>query len=78
MTVDRLRKTLRAQPFRPFRLHMGDGRALRVVHPDFVWIPPEGSRTVIVSTGADDFEIVDMMLVVSIEVGNGARRRARS
>jgi hypothetical protein len=75
MTIDRLRKTLQAQPFRPFRLHMGDGRSLRVSHPDFVWIPPEGSRTVIVSTGGDDFEIVDMMLVVSIEVGNGARRR---
>ncbi len=75
MTIDRLRKTLRAQPFRPFRLHMGDGRALRVPHPDFVWIPPEGSRTVIVSTGPDDFEIVDMMLVVSIEVANGTRRR---
>ena len=78
MTIDQLRRTLRAQPFRPFKLHMGDGRSLRVTHPDFLWIPPEGNRTVIVSTGADDFEIVDMRLVVSIEVGNGTRQRKKS
>ncbi len=75
MTIDRLRKTLRSQPFRPFKLHMGDGRSLSVPHQDFVWIPPEGSRTLIVSTGGDDIEIVDLMLVTSIEVGDGARRR---
>ena len=78
MTNEQLRKTLRTQPFRPFTLHMGDGRALRVRHPDFVWIPPEGRRTAIVSTGGEDFEIVDLMLVTSIEVGDGARRRKRT
>ena len=77
-TSDKLRAALRAQPFRPFTLHMGDGRALRVRHPDFVWIPPEGRRTVIVSTGGEGFEIVDLMLVTSIEVANGARRRKRT
>lgn len=76
-TIDGLRNTLRAQPFRPFTLDMGDGRSWRVEHPDFVWIPPEGSRTVIVSAGGDDFEIVDMLLVTSFEVSNGPRRRRK-
>ncbi len=72
MTREQLRKTIRAEPFRPFTIHMGDGRALRVPHPDFVWIHPEGPRTVVVATGgADDFEIIDLMLVTSLEVTDG-------
>ncbi|MEW6253702.1 MAG: hypothetical protein AB1716_23905 [Planctomycetota bacterium] len=76
MTLEQLRKTLRTQPFRPFTIHMGDGRVLKVPHPDFVWTHPEGQRTVVVGTGTpDDFEIIDLMLVTSIEVVNGRPQR---
>lgn len=77
MTIGHLRDVLKAQPFRPSRLHMGDGRALDVPHPDFVAVHPTG-RVAIVFGPKDQFEIVDLLLVTSIEVGDGMRRRKRS
>lgn len=74
MTIGQLREVHRAQPFRPFRLHLGDGRALPVPHPEFLAIHPTG-RTVIVFGPKDHFEIVDLLLVTGIEVPNGVRRR---
>jgi hypothetical protein len=76
MTIGHLRDVVKAQPFKPFRLHMGDGRALDVPHPDFVAIHPSG-RVAIVFGPRDQFEIVDVLLVTSIEVENGARRRRK-
>jgi hypothetical protein len=77
MTSGHFRDVLKAQPFRPFRLHMGDGRALDVPHQDFIALHPTG-RVAIVFGPNDHFDIVDLMLVTSIEVGNGSRRRRRS
>jgi hypothetical protein len=36
LTIEQLRSTLRAQPFRPFRLRLADGRTSDVSHPGFV------------------------------------------
>jgi hypothetical protein len=77
MTIGHLRDMVKARPFKPFRLHIGGGRALDAPHPDFVAIHPAG-RVVIVFRSKDQFEIVDPLLVTSIEVGNGTRRRKRS
>jgi len=77
MTAAYLREVVQARPFRPFRLHLGDGRALDVPHPDFVAIHPQG-RIAIVFGPKERFEVVDVMLVSSIEVGNGTRRRRGS
>lgn len=77
MTVEQLLQSMHAQPFKPFRLHLADGRRLDIVHPDFVARSPSG-RTVIVYKPDESFEIVDLLLVVSIEVSNGksaSRRR---
>jgi hypothetical protein len=37
--LEEIRKHLRAAPFTPFVIHLSDGRALKVNHPDFVWMP---------------------------------------
>jgi hypothetical protein len=70
MTVDALTKILRAQPFRPFRIHMADGRNFLVEHQDFISRSPSG-RTVIVHSRDDSFEVLDMLLMSSLEVVNG-------
>ena len=77
MTIGQLREVVKAVPFRPFRLHLGDGGALDVPHPDFLAIHPTG-RVAIVFGPKDQFEIVDTLLVTSIEVGNGTRRRKKA
>lgn len=75
MTREELRKVLTASPFRPFRIHLGDGRALEVPHPDFAALHPTGRTLVVFGPKEEPFEIVDVMLITSIEVGNGTRRR---
>lgn len=77
MTIDQLQQIMHAQPFKPFRLYLADGRSLDIVHPDFVARSPSG-RTAIVYKSDESFEIVDLLLVVSIDVPNGkpaSRRR---
>lgn len=74
MTIDQFRKTQRAQPFRPYALKLTSGRTIPVRSPEFVAESPSG-RTISVATADDAFEIIDLLLVEGIEVGNGRRRR---
>jgi hypothetical protein len=70
MTVEQLQAMQHAQPFRPYRIHMADGRSLDVHHPDFVARAPTG-RGVIIYKPDDTFEVLDLLLVASLEVLNG-------
>ncbi|MGE3808356.1 MAG: hypothetical protein AB7K24_27150 [Gemmataceae bacterium] len=61
-------RTLReATPFRPFTIHLADGRRLEVPHRDFASQSPSG-RIIIVYRPDDTFSIVDSMLVTELEV----------
>ena len=71
MTIEQLRTVLRAAPFRPFTIHLADGRQIPVPHPDFVAQSPTG-RTVIVYQEDDTFSIVDLLLVTELKVRNGS------
>jgi hypothetical protein len=77
MTIESFRAALRAQPFQPFTIHMGDGRQLYVPHPDFAWLSPNG-RTVIVHNPEDgSFSILDLLLMTELRVAApGAAPRA--
>lgn len=77
MTIEQLRKMHRAQPFRPFEIHLTDGRSLLVLHPEFLAINPPG-RTLAVAVEDGTIEIVDLLLVTSLKPRpNGSRRRGR-
>jgi hypothetical protein len=67
MTVEQLRKVHQARPFRPFTIHMADGRSLLVPHSEFLSHSPSG-RTVVVQHADDTFSIIDLLLVSEIEV----------
>ena len=67
MTVDQLRSMREANPFRPFTIHLADGRSLRVPHRDFVSHSP-GGRTIIVYRTQEAFSVVDLYLVTELEV----------
>ena len=67
MTVEQLKTLQHAKPFRPFTIHMGDGRSFYVKHQDFLSRSPSG-RTVIVYNEDDSFNILDMLLVTELEV----------
>jgi hypothetical protein len=67
MTAEQLRNVHGAKPFRPFTVHMGDGRSFRVDHPEFLSRSPSG-RTMIVHQPDDSFSVLDMLLVTELEV----------
>ena len=71
MTVDQLRQVHRARPFRPFSLHLADRQKVAVRHPEFLAQSPSG-RTVIVYGRDDAFDVIDLLLVTRLEIGNGA------
>lgn len=77
MTIDQLRKAVKAEPFKPFTVSLSDGRRLFVPHPEFVWVPPKASRTFNVAGEGEDQSIIDLLHVTSIDFGNGANGRRK-
>jgi len=80
MTIEQLRNAYNAQPFRPFVIHLADGRALPVHHREFIMTVPNG-RTVVVMQPDETVNIIDLLLVTDLELkraanGSGRRRKA--
>ena len=74
MTLDAIRDQNRAQPFRPYIIHMADGRKFRIMHSDVLAVT--GHRTVFVGrVDSDGFDILDAMLVTAIEVVDSKQKR---
>lgn len=67
MRIEEIRKVQRAQPFRPFILHLADGRTFEVKHPEFLFLG-HSERTAIVDDVDGSFEIIDPLLVTSVSV----------
>jgi hypothetical protein len=68
VTGDQIRDSLRAVPFKPFRLHLADQRAVEVFHPDFAMVSP--NRRVVAVFLRDSPDVcrrIDVHLIVSIE-----------
>jgi hypothetical protein len=79
MTIERLRDAFDAKPFKPFVLHLADGREIAVHHRDFIMAVPSG-RTVVVCQPDDRLNIIDLLLVTDLEFqpsGNGSRKRRK-
>jgi hypothetical protein len=70
MKLEKLREVMHAEPFRPFTIHVADGRSLHVPHSDFIAILGNG-RTVFVTSPIEQtpsFFIADVPLITQLEV----------
>ena len=77
MGPEQIRSAHRAQPFKPFVIHMGDGRHVSVNHPDFMAFSPTG-RYAIVYKPDESHEEIELFLVTSLEFPakpNGSRKK---
>jgi hypothetical protein len=74
MTLAEIKRAYLAKPFKPFALKLADGSRLRVKSPEFLAFFP-GGRTVLVVKDDADYEIIDLLLVTSLDF---AARRARN
>jgi hypothetical protein len=80
MTVEQLRAAYSAQPFRPFIIHLADGRTVPVSSREFIMTVPSG-RTIVVCQPDDTLNIIDMLLITDLEIKpstNGTRKRHKS
>lgn len=73
MTAQEFRSVFEAMPFRPFTVHLADGRAVPVPHQEYALLSPTG-RTLIVYQDDESFQVLDLMLATGVEV-NGKRTR---
>jgi hypothetical protein len=73
MTIEQLREAYNHQPFRPFTIHLADGRSIPVKHREFLASAPSG-RTIIVYQDGDRFNVIDLLLVTDLEFENHESR----
>jgi hypothetical protein len=67
MTIEQLQLAIHAEPFQPFTLLLADGRQLHVPHPDFISHPPKARTVVVWREDQTASQIVDLLLVVSLD-----------
>jgi hypothetical protein len=70
MIISKLRRVHRARPFRPFVLHLADGREIQVRHPELLAIDA-ADNTAYVIWPPTDFQVVELNLVTSIRRARG-------
>jgi hypothetical protein len=67
MRIDELKRAKDERPFRPFLIHMADGREITVLHSDAVaWDNP---RIAICATPGG-WEVIDVALITSLAMRN--------
>jgi hypothetical protein len=64
-TANQIREVVRAQPFRPFIIHLANGRTFDVPHPEFVAVAR--GRELLFIADDDGIHQFDMRLVAEIE-----------
>ena len=72
MGQDDLIKVLKDAPFRPFRIHLSDGRALEVRHPELVLVSRRTAYIFFPSPhrpppAFDDYQVVALRQIASLE-----------
>lgn len=80
MTIQQLKAVYDAEPFRPFVIHLDDGRTTPVESRDFIMASPSGRRIVVWHAPKSAFQIIDLPQVAGVEVkraGNGSGRRRK-
>jgi len=67
MQIQELRKAQRADLFRPFKVHLADGRESGVEHPEFIWVS-RNERIAVIDDVDGSIEIIDPMLITSLSI----------
>ncbi len=78
MTQKDIRELIHFQPFKPFRLHLADGKALPIPHPDFVLVAADYLVVAAVLPGdvPGDINLVPYEHIVRVEMPPRKGRKA--
>jgi len=75
MNAQDLRDALANEPFRPFTLHFGSGKAIDIVNPGLVAVSRSGRTAFAFRPDDSGSDVIDVMLVERIEYREKPRRR---
>jgi len=78
VAIEEIRNVARAESFEPFTLRMADGHGYRVVHPEFIFAPPNGRRVVVIAEPEGAMRILDPRLVTAIELSDSEGENGQS
>jgi len=67
MTSIEFKAALQANPFRPFRVHLGSGRVIEITNPSLVVVSSTNRAAFAYRPGSDAFDVLDLILVDSLE-----------
>jgi hypothetical protein len=67
MTIEQVREQHEKRPFAGFVIHLADGRAFSISHPGYLGFSKSG-RTIFIAKDNDAHEIIDLLLVTSLEL----------
>ena len=66
MSIKQILEAYEAQPFRPFIMHLADGRSIPVQHREYLASAPSG-RIIGVFDANDSHHFIDVFLVTDLE-----------
>jgi hypothetical protein len=75
-STQRIRQLYDATPFKPFTIHLADGRQIAVNRRESMALSPSGG-TMIVYQADDTSDPIDLRLVTDLEIGNGEASEPR-
>jgi hypothetical protein len=67
MNVKSIREYCEEKPFRPFTIHLSDGRSIPVQHPEMVLYPPNGQELIVYQPD-NSFDFVDVFQITGLKV----------
>ena len=67
MIIKKLEQAHRARPFRPFLIHLADGRDITVTHPELMAVSPK-DRYAVVLVPTEGFEVVELPRVTGLSL----------
>ena len=76
MTSDKPREVVTAHPFRPFVLHLADGRRMNVPHPESISLSASG-RTAHIFGPDETSHFIDVLMVTELAVKSRSTRNGR-
>jgi hypothetical protein len=76
MNAQSIKEAVDVRPFRQFVLRTGDGREYLVKSPEMIYFIP-GGRTIIVTQGEDEFDMLDSILISSLHYKRGTSGKSK-
>ena len=72
MIAEEIRALLHAQPFRPFTVHLSDGKEVTVHHHDYGWLLPSGYQ-LIYENPEGKVHLMNVAQIAEITYGGGVK-----